>query len=82
MSQSIVVYSTTWCPDCIAAKTVMKAMDVAFEDINIEENPEAASKVIALNNGNQSVPTIVFPDGSVLTEPGVVELRNKLNSLA
>ncbi len=82
MSHSVVVYSTTWCPDCVTAKTVLKAMDVEFEEINIEEHPEAVSKVLALNNGNRSVPTIVFPDGSVLTEPGVMELRGKLKSLA
>ncbi len=81
MSQSIVVYSTTWCPDCIAAKTVLQAMDIEFQDINIEENPDAAERVVALNGGNRSVPTIVFPDGSVLTEPGVLELRNKIQSL-
>ncbi len=83
MSQSsIVVYSTTWCPDCITAKTVLKAMNVSYEDINIEEHPEAVSRVIALNHGNRSVPTIVFPDGSVLTEPSMTELQQKLKSLA
>lgn len=79
---SIVVYSTTWCSDCIAAKAVLKAMKVAYEDVNIDQNPEAAAKVIALNDGNRSVPTILFPDGSRMTEPSVTELRRKLESMA
>lgn len=82
MSQPIIVYSTTWCPDCIAAKAVLKSMQVAYEDINIDQDPEAADKVIALNNGNRSVPTIIFPDGSMLTEPRMAELRHKLQSLS
>ena len=82
MSESIKIYSTVWCPDCIAAKAVLKSMQVDFEDINIEEIPEAADIVLALNNGNRTVPTILFPDGSFLSEPKVTELRRKLASLS
>lgn len=81
MSSSIVMYSTSWCPDCITAKTVLNSMQVTFRDINIEEDPEAAEKVMELNHGSRSVPTILFPDGSVLTEPGAVELRDKILEL-
>lgn len=81
MSESIKVYSTAWCPDCTAAKAVLQSMAVDFEDINIEETPEAADIVLALNNGNRTVPTIVFPDGSFLSEPKITELRRKLAAL-
>ena len=82
MSESIKVYSTAWCPDCTAAKAVLKSMKVNFEDINIEEMPDAANIVLALNNGNRTVPTILFPDGSFLSEPTITELRQKLSALS
>ncbi len=81
MSPSIKVYSTAWCPDCIAAKAVLKSMKVDFEEINIDETPVAENTVIELNHGNRTVPTIVFPDGSVLSEPKITELRQKILSL-
>ena len=78
----VVVYSTTWCPDCIMAKKVLDAMKVAYTDINIEQDPDAVETVLSINNGNQSVPTIVFADGSTLTEPSVVALRNRIEELS
>ena len=80
MPDSIKMYSTAWCPDCIAAKSVLKSMKVEFEEINIDKIEGAEAIVLELNRGNRSVPTIVFPDGSVLTEPRIVELRQKLMS--
>lgn len=80
-AQSIVMYTTNWCPDCWRAKQVMKSMNVAYNEININEDEDAVDTVIALNNGNRSVPTIVFPDGSVLTEPSAVTLSQKLQTL-
>lgn len=55
-------------------------MKVEFEEINIDKIEGAEAIVLELNRGNRSVPTIVFPDGSVLTEPRIVELRQKLMS--
>ncbi len=74
----IVMYTTDWCSDCWRAKQVMKAMKVDYQEINIQQDQEALSTVIQLNNGNQSVPTILFPDGSVLTEPNTTTLVQKL----
>lgn len=82
MSDSIKVYTTAWCPDCIAAKSVLKSMNVEFEEINIEEVAGAADIVIQINEGNRTVPTILFPDGSFLSEPRITELRQKLASLS
>ena len=80
--ESIVMYTTDWCPDCWRAKTVMKAMKVNFTEVNITHDADAADLVVRLNRGNRSVPTIVFPDGSVLTEPPTTTLVAKLNALA
>jgi mycoredoxin len=80
--KTIVMYTTSWCSDCWRAKQVMNAMKVAYEEINITEDDEAVDLVMALNNGNRSVPTIVFPDGSILTEPSTSALAQKLQAFA
>ena len=77
----VVVYSTTWCPVCIMAKKVLDSMKVEYTDINIEQDPDAVETVLSINNGSRSVPTIVFTDGSTLTEPSVVVLRNRIEEL-
>lgn len=76
--QSIRMYSTTWCGDCRRSKRFLQEHQIDFEEIDIEKNPEAAAVVISLNRGKRSVPTIVFPDGSVLVEPSNTTLANKL----
>ena len=76
--QSIRMYSTTWCGDCRRSKRFLQEHQIDFEEIDIEKNPEAAAVVISLNHGMRSVPTIVFPDGSVLVEPSNTALANKL----
>lgn len=78
--KNIVMYTTSWCPDCWRAKQVMTAMKVPYEEINITENDEAIELVMTLNNGHRSVPTIVFPDGSILTEPSTSALAQKLQT--
>jgi mycoredoxin len=75
----VTMYTTTWCPDCWRAKRVMESMQVAFVEIDITHDQEAIELVEKLNRGNCSVPTILFPDGSVLTEPSTTQLVAKLN---
>lgn len=74
-------YSTTWCGDCRRSRKVFEAMGVPYTEIDIEENPKAAEIVRNVNKGSQSVPTIVFPDGSTLTEPSNAVLEEKLSQL-
>lgn len=78
----ILMYTTTWCGDCRRAKKVFAARGVPFTEINIGDNSEAAEQVRRLNRGMQSVPTIVFADGSILVEPSTGTLETKLSSLA
>lgn len=80
VQSTIRMYTTNWCPDCWRAKQVLKSMDVAYEEININEDEDAVDLVLQLNNGHRSVPTIVFPDGSILTEPSTSTLVQKLQS--
>ena len=76
----ITMYTTDWCPDCWRAKQVFKAMKVPYQEINITHDDDAVELVMQLNNGNRSVPTIVFPDGSVLTEPSTSALAQKVQA--
>ncbi len=76
------MYSTPWCGDCRRAKRVFAALGVEYSEIDIEEDEHAAEEVVRLNRGNRSVPTILFPDGSVLVEPSNATLEAKIASLA
>ncbi len=75
----ILMYATTWCPDCARSKRLLDKHNVEYTWINIEETPEAADTVRHLNNGAQVVPTIVLPGGRVLAEPSDKELAAALN---
>ena len=74
----IVVYSTTWCADCRRAKRVLDRHGARYRWIDVDEDEEAAAKVIRINHGLRVVPTILFPDGTILTEPSDEELEAKL----
>ncbi len=76
---SIVVYGTTWCPDCKRAKQFFGEHRIPYEWVDIEQDAEAMAYVERVNNGSRSVPTIIFPDGSCLVEPSNAELAEKLN---
>lgn len=78
---TIKMYSTTWCPDCIRSKRTLDKHGVDYQEINIEETPSAVPVVRKINGGARSVPTIVFPDDSTLTEPNNNELVSKLQEL-
>jgi thioredoxin reductase (NADPH) len=75
---TIVMYGAPWCPDCRQSKQFLGDHRIQFDYINIDENPDASDKVIEINNGMRIIPTIVFPDGEVLTEPSNAELAEKL----
>ncbi len=75
----IVMYTTAWCPDCRRAKFFMKRKKIDFLEIDVNEDKKAAEFVMELNNGNRSVPTIIFPDGSRMVEPNESELNEKFN---
>lgn len=72
--QRITMYATTWCGDCRMAKRWLDAHEVAYDYINIEQDDEAAAYVVKVNGGQRTVPTIVFPDGTILVEPSAREL--------
>ena len=75
---TVTMYSTTWCGYCRRLKSQMDAAGVGYTEVNIEEHPDAAAYVEKVNGGNQTVPTLVFPDGSAATNPSLIEVRERL----
>jgi mycoredoxin len=74
----IVIYATFWCGDCRRVRRYLDFHKVAYCWIDIDQNEDAAAFVKQVNRGNRSVPTIVFPDGSILVEPSNLALKEKL----
>jgi mycoredoxin len=74
----IVMYTTENCSDCLRAKKFFEANNIPYLRIRLEDNIEATKFVLQVNNGYQSVPTIIFPDGTVLVEPSWEELQSKI----
>lgn len=75
----ILLYGNSWCSDSYRAKMLLSKYEIEFVEIDIEKNREGLEFVVNHNNGNQSVPTILFPDGTILVEPSNQELREQLN---
>ena len=73
----IVMYTTRFCPDCLRASKFFETNNIPHLRIGLEGNHEATEFVLRVNHGNRSVPTIIFPDGSILVEPSWEELKQK-----
>ncbi len=76
MSATITMYTTTWCGYCVRLKRQMATEGIEVTEIDIEQDPEAAAYVMTVNDGNQTVPTLVFPDGSVATNPSIAQVKD------
>jgi mycoredoxin len=72
------MYSTTWCGYCRRLKDQLGREGIDFVEVDIELDDRAADLVMQVNGGTQTVPTLVFPDGSALTNPSVAEVREHL----
>lgn len=68
-NDQIVMYGTSWCGDCRRSRRLLDEHNIPYQYIDIEQDDEARQHVEKVNNGSRSVPTIIFPDGSVLVEP-------------
>lgn len=77
---TITMYSTTWCGYCRRLKTQLDSEGIAYREVNIEEDAESAAFVESVNGGNQTVPTVLFPDGSTATNPSLAEVRTRLSA--
>jgi mycoredoxin len=79
---TITMYSTTWCGYCRRLKAQLNREGIAYTEVDIERTPAAAEFVMSVNGGNQTVPTVVFPDGSAVTNPSVAEVKARLAGAA
>ncbi len=78
MEEKIKVYGAMWCPDCRRARKFLEERQVEFEWIDLTEHPDEMAAVRKRNAGMESIPTIIFPDGSFVVEPSNEALARKL----
>ena len=80
--QNLTIYSTVWCGYCRRLKSQMEREGISFVEVDIEDVPGAADLVMSVNGGMQTVPTLVYSDGTAQTNPSVAQVKAKLSSLA
>ena len=78
----VTMYTTTWCGYCRRLKRHMTDAGIEFAEVDIEQDPAAAELVMGVNGGNQTVPTLVFADGSALTNPSLRDVTDQLARIA
>ncbi|MEI6407516.1 MAG: mycoredoxin [Actinomycetes bacterium] len=78
----LTIYSTTWCGYCKRLKRQLDEAGVTYSEVNIEEAPDAAEFVEKVNGGNQTVPTVLYSDGTAATNPSAASVIAKLAELA
>ncbi len=75
---TMTMYTTTWCGYCRRLKSQLGAAGISFTEIDIEQTPGAAAVVEHVNGGDQTVPTVVFPDGTAATNPSLAQVVERL----
>lgn len=78
-NRKIIIYGTTWCGDSRRARRFFDENNIEYDWIDIDVDRDAGKLIEQINGGFRSVPTIIFPDGSTLTEPSTFQLRTKFN---
>jgi mycoredoxin len=78
----VTMYTTPWCGYCHRLKSQMDREGIHYSVVDIEQDPAAADIVMAVNQGNQTVPTLVYSDGSAHTNPSVAQVKTKIAELA
>ena len=79
---AIVVYGTAWCGECRRAKKLLERRGIDYAWVDVEERKGTKEEMLRFNGGDRRVPTLLFPDGSVLVEPSNAELGAKLDGRA
>ena len=78
MSGQLIMYTTPWCGFCRNLKKQLARDGIDMAEVDIEQDPAAAEFVMSVNGGNQTVPTVVLPDGTSLTNPSAAQVRERL----
>lgn len=74
----LTMYSTTWCGYCRRLASQLDREGIGYTVVDIERDRAAAAYVTSVNGGNQTVPTVQFPDGSALTNPTITQVKHQL----
>ena len=82
MAQPLTMYTTTWCGYCRRLKSQLAREGIEIIEVDIEREPDAAEYVMSVNGDFQTVPTVLFPDGSTLTNPSARAVRQRMEDLA
>ncbi|MBM7805716.1 mycoredoxin [Geodermatophilus bullaregiensis] len=75
---AVTMYTTTWCGYCVRLKKMMQIEGISYAEVDIERDESAADVVMRANGGNRTVPTLVFADGSALTNPSIDQVKAQL----
>jgi mycoredoxin len=75
---SVTMYTTQWCGYCMRMKKLMQREGIQFAEVDIENDDQAAELVMQANGGNRTVPTLLFPDGTALTNPSIDQVKAQL----
>lgn len=75
---TVKMFTTTWCGYCVRLKAQLQRAGIGFTEVNIEEHPPSADFVMEVNGGNQTVPTVLFPDGSAASNPSIAQVQAAL----
>ena len=78
LAGTVTMFTTPWCGFCVRLKRQLTDADISFMEVDIEQTPDAAVFVESQNDGNQTVPTLVFPDGSTATNPSLADVASRL----
>ncbi|MET0423420.1 MAG: mycoredoxin [Actinoplanes sp.] len=78
----LTMYSTSWCGYCHRLKSQLDREGIAYDVVDIEQDPASADFVMSVNGGNQTVPTMKFEDGSALTNPTIIQVKERLAALS
>ena len=79
---AVTMYTTTWCGYCFRLKKLMQREGIDFAEVDIEVDEQAADLVMSANGGNRTVPTLVFADGTALTNPSLDQVKAQLDRAA
>jgi len=74
----LTMYTTTWCGYCSRLKAMLQREGIEYQEVNIESDDHAAELVMSVNGGNRTVPTVVFPNGTALTNPTLAQVKAEL----
>ena len=78
---AVTMYTTPWCGYCHRLKSQLDREGIEYDVVDIEQQPDAAQFVASVNGGNQTVPTLVYTDGTAQTNPSLAQVKDKLASL-